>query len=595
MKKIKLLLVTLIGLLLMAPSVNADTTKPWNTVQPNKRTESNDIQVKCEGERDYSWGKYNYEGDIRARINVTIIIPEDYSEKQIVISPKVFKAAAEAFGKEYLTIGNGLQAGDTIEVNYKIINNSKYTYYYDKNSFKIFTDGSFNLGESNTKTFNGLTISKNEYFRRVYNTALAALIPNSRGTLMTNETVGAALSAKNYNGINDLGKYYLDFYNEKYNVNHTRLDEFSYGVIREIFSNNNADPMKIASQSIGDMPSIPKVAFKKVEGKTMEEKLANLGMSNIHEFIMSEYSKVCGYEITSYDNLCEEAETDFFSSGGMEKDTRDFVIETEEDLLALGYDYFYNKVLSYDLNHSVKNLTYGNNTQHYSIGEYMRNEGKGDDVIAEAFGTLEPGSTYELNETLIKIDGNYTRNIYLDYEFTANIEMSFSVKTGTLISKYIDEETGEEIASRENTEGLVGDNYETKEKEIDGYELVNVTGAETGNYIEGEIEVIYIYRHKKGTLIVNYVDSDGNKLTEEIITTNKVGENYTTIEKEFEGYTFIAVEGPTTGEYIDGTIYVTYYYDKNIGTGDITPPQTGVEASTLVITSNTIAIYKKED
>ena len=98
-----------------------------------------------------------------------------------------------------------------------------------------------------------------------------------------------------------------------------------------------------------------------------------------------------------------------------------------------------------------------------------------------------------------------------------------------------------------------------------------------------------------GKVVINYVDSDGNKLTEEITLIDSVGENYTTIEKEFEGYTFIAVEGPTTGEYIDGTIYVTYYYDKNIGTGDITPPQTGVEASTLALTTNTITIYKKED
>ena len=98
-----------------------------------------------------------------------------------------------------------------------------------------------------------------------------------------------------------------------------------------------------------------------------------------------------------------------------------------------------------------------------------------------------------------------------------------------------------------------------------------------------------------GKVVINYVDSDGNKLTEEITLIDSVGEKYTTIEKEFEGYTFITVEGPTTGEYIDGTIYVTYYYDKNIGTGDITPPQTGVEASTLALTTNTIAIYKKED
>ena len=71
---------------------------------------------------------------------------------------------------------------------------------------------------------------------------------------------------------------------------------------------------------------------------------------------------------------------------------------------------------------------------------------------------------------------------------------------------------------------------------------------------------------------------------------------YTTVKKEFDGYTFIMVEGPTSGEYIDGTIYVTYYYDKNTGTGDIMPPQTGFEPST--INNNrveVITLYKKED
>ena len=126
---------------------------------------------------------------------------------------------------------------------------------------------------------------------------------------------------------------------------------------------------------------------------------------------------------------------------------------------------------------------------------------------------------------------------------------------------------------------------------FDGPKLVNVfMDMDLGYMMSFTLE-----RESLGTVITNYVDSDGNKLTEEIVTTNKVGEKYTTEEKEFEGYTFITVEGPTTGEYIDGTIYVTYYYDKNIGTGDIEPPQTGVEASTLVLTTNTIAIYKKED
>lgn len=102
----------------------------------------------------------------------------------------------------------------------------------------------------------------------------------------------------------------------------------------------------------------------------------------------------------------------------------------------------------------------------------------------------------------------------------------------------------------------------------------------------------------KGTLIINYVDSDGNKLTEEIITEGKVGEKYTTEKKNFEGYTFITVEGEPEGIYTEETINVTYYYDKNIGTGNIEelPPQTGFNGSNITtINVETITLYKKED
>ena len=99
-----------------------------------------------------------------------------------------------------------------------------------------------------------------------------------------------------------------------------------------------------------------------------------------------------------------------------------------------------------------------------------------------------------------------------------------------------------------------------------------------------------------GKVVINYVDSDGNKLTEEVTTTGEVGNEYTTIKKDFDGYTFIMVEGPTSGEYDFDTIYVTYYYDKNTGTGDIMPPQTGFEPSTINNSRvEIVTLYKKED
>ena len=88
----------------------------------------------------------------------------------------------------------------------------------------------------------------------------------------------------------------------------------------------------------------------------------------------------------------------------------------------------------------------------------------------------------------------------------------------------------------------------------------------------------------KGNVIVNYVDEFGNKLTDTINLTDLVGNEYKTEELEFEGYIFAKVEGKTEGNYIDGTIEVTYYYEKE-GTGSVIPqpPQTNVDNTSYYI------------
>lgn len=88
----------------------------------------------------------------------------------------------------------------------------------------------------------------------------------------------------------------------------------------------------------------------------------------------------------------------------------------------------------------------------------------------------------------------------------------------------------------------------------------------------------------KGNVIVNYVDEFGNKLTDTINLTDLVGNEYKTEELEFEGYIFSKVEGKTEGKYIDGTIEVTYYYEKE-GTGNVMPepPQTNVDNTSYYI------------
>lgn len=88
-----------------------------------------------------------------------------------------------------------------------------------------------------------------------------------------------------------------------------------------------------------------------------------------------------------------------------------------------------------------------------------------------------------------------------------------------------------------------------------------------------------------GKLIVRYVDNKGNVLSEELPYSEKVGTEYATIEKEFEDYSLIDIDGETKGKYIDGTIIVTYIYEFTSGIGGddiIDIPNTSIETNNVL-------------
>lgn len=118
----------------------------------------------------------------------------------------------------------------------------------------------------------------------------------------------------------------------------------------------------------------------------------------------------------------------------------------------------------------------------------------------------------------------------------------------------------------------------TKTTKEDKYTL---TGSASKEIYETKYSLDIITETKKyekiyGKLIVKHVDTAGKELAETVITTEKVGTDYTTSKKEFDNYEFIKVTGDdTNGKYIDGTLTVTYIYEFVGGTGgDI--PETGI-------------------
>ena len=560
MKKLKLFLFALTLVFITSTTVLAESK--WDTIQPVKQTTSDGIdieyQTKVEFEYDCWYQREELICDESTKLNVDIsvdviiTIPSNYDKDTIVIAPEVLQELARQNQEqlllengEYLQLNNSLEPGDNIKVNLTIINNSRYTYTYDEKSFDIFPveNTTFTRGEKNT-TFNGLNIGEDYITYRLANPALKDL-GLDKNHKVTDENIDTALkklkdtngNQKYPNGINDLAKYYVDYYNAKYNTNHTRLDEFSYGVIREILGYN--DTIERVSRNIGNFPTLYN-AFQIYKDKFLQDnqgkkayqddvlKYAGFTGRDATEifanFAKDEYSKMCGEEVTSFDTMCEEAQNEFFANYGNEMSP--YILETNKDILNLSYNYFYNKNFSLGLEDDEVTDADSNK---YSIGEYMRDEDKGEDTIKEQIGLLESNTANGLKMTFY-INGAYTCNAYLGYNFMINMQLSYSAL--------------------------------------------------------------------KGVLVVNHVDSDGNRLTEEVTTTDLVGNEYTTEKKDFEGYTFITVEGEPIGTYIDGTIRVTYYYDKNTGTGNIEvlPPQTGFNGSNITTTNvETITLYKKEE
>lgn len=561
MKKLKLFLFALTLVFITSTTVLAESK--WDTIQPVKQTTSDGIDIEYQTKVEFEYDCW-YQGEklicdestklnVDISVDVIITIPSNYDKDTIVIAPEILQELARQNQEqlllengEYLQLNNSLEPGDNIKVNLTIINNSRYTYTYDEKSFDIFPveNTTFTRGDTNT-TFNGLNIGEGYITYRLANPALKDL-GLDRNNKVTDENIDIALkklkdtngNQKYPNGINDLAKYYVDYYNTKYNTNHTRLDEFSYGVIREILGYN--DTIERVSRNIGNFPTLYN-AYQEYRAKYIENNKNNprpnqtavleyAGFKGIDSndtfanFAKYEYSKMCGEKVTSFDTMCEEAQNEFFANYGNEMSP--YILETNKDILNLSYNYFYNKNFSLGLEDDEVTDADSNK---YSIGEYMRDEDKGEDTIKEKIGLLESNTANGLKMTFY-INGAYTCNAYLGYNFMINMQLSYSAL--------------------------------------------------------------------KGVLVVNHVDSDGNRLTEEVTTTDLVGNEYTTEKKDFEGYTFITVEGEPIGTYIDGTIRVTYYYDKNTGTGNIEvlPPQTGFNGSNITTTNvETITLYKKEE
>ena len=511
LQNILFVLIVVFGFMLVSTNVYAEETSSdvsrW-TVPPIEKLTTSDGIVIVPDTSNIVIDVGPDGAEVGGEVILNITIKEDYEKDVIVIAPEVFQTISreiynvfkkvgmeQGLDEDYFKFYNPFQAGDSFRVRLVITNLSKFNYYYEETSFEIFPTEPLVYGEKTGETtgdkfFNGIELPDGFTFRRAYNTALQALIPNSNGRNMTDDVVDAALKEKGYVGIEEYDKYLLNFYNEKYGTSYTRLDQFNKGIIREMFS--DADPFYTLNDAykkglgITWLSGIPSRAKEDVD-----EALKNHGYNSPLEFILDYYN------VSNISELTNDMVSEFFANG---IESGSYAIETNKTMLVLAYNYFYNEGLGFYFDTKDDNGNYSENPEvsrsdvnggSYSIGSYLRDEKKGDEEILERAGILKSNSENTISGTLKNV-GNYTPNAYLDYFFMVNLQLKYKAKTGNLIIRYVDREGNELLSDVTSTE-MVGKNYQTNPEDILNYELVDIDGVELGEYIDGTIIVTYIY------------------------------------------------------------------------------------------------------
>jgi len=139
------------------------------------------------------------------------------------------------------------------------------------------------------------------------------------------------------------------------------------------------------------------------------------------------------------------------------------------------------------------------------------------------------------------------------------------VAGGDITAKYVDTD-GNKISDDVVKSGNVGDTYSTDQKTIAGYTFKEVQGSATGTFTDQAQTVTYVYTKDSvagGDITAKYVDTDGNKISDDVVKSGNVGDTYSTDQKTIAGYTFKGVQGSATGTFTDQAQTVTYVYTKN--------------------------------
>ncbi len=204
-----------------------------------------------------------------------------------------------------------------------------------------------------------------------------------------------------------------------------------------------------------------------------------------------------------------------------------------------------------------------------SATDYYGNTVPFSDINVEGQVDTEKVGTYKVTYTRFVPNFFSSSENHGTYSAVATITVKEAkpVKGGDITAKYIDLD-GNKISDDVVKTGNVGETYTTEQKSIEGYIFKEMQGNTTGQFTDQAQTVTYVYTKNEipnvtGTVLVKYVDTDGKKISEDLVKSGTVGEGYSTEKKDIKGYTFKEIQGSATGQFKDQPQTVTYVYAKN--------------------------------
>ena len=220
---------------------------------------------------------------------------------------------------------------------------------------------------------------------------------------------------------------------------------------------------------------------------------------------------------------------------------------TEDEITVI---YYYRKKATKVIVHYYEENTTS------KLSEDVVIDGRVDDKYTTVSATDVP-IKYELVAVPDNANGSMT-------EETIEVIYYYRVKDAVVNVRYLEKGTNIELADEDRIDGKVDENYETKAKDIEGYQLVEHTGNEKGKFEVEPITITYYYLYKtKAT--VQYIDKISGKILEESTTEGLEGDEFVTESKNFENYILVEEPAKKTVKMTKEEQILKYYYVHTSG------------------------------